>query len=142
MISFIDANNSPFVDHDAMPASNDALKRPLQLAASVITAPHNTLKNEVLASSTIDGTAGGAGVSSPGNQGIPGGESAECITDTLNARRRVRRGRITDPNTQPSSDKKKRDSQTNRKQNSAGQNGGKQDNGGQKMASRKTAVKT
>lgn len=29
MTSFIDANNSPFVDHDAKPASNDALNRPL-----------------------------------------------------------------------------------------------------------------
>lgn len=94
------------------------------------TSPHTTLRNDVLASDTIDGAADGAGVSSPGNQDKTGGTNAECITDTLNARKRVRRGCITDPNTQPTSDTKKSDPQIDGTQNSAGQND-KQDNGGQ-----------
>ena len=74
---------------------------------------------DLLASGAVEQTTDG----SLGNNQIPGDASAECNTDTLDARRRVRRGCITYPNTQASSNTEKKDAQVDDTQNSNEQNG-------------------
>lgn len=58
---------------------------PLTPAADV------TAWNDVLASGTADGTTDGAGIFDPDNDPIINSADTECMTDTINGRRRVRR---------------------------------------------------
>lgn len=89
MSSFTDANNGPLLAFDAKSPPDDGINRPSPLTVDVTTFPDDK------------GTVDEAGVTNPGNNDIFESASAECLV-TPNARRRVRRGCITFPNSQQS----------------------------------------
>lgn len=126
MTSFKDADDSLFLAPDA------AFDGPPLLAAGATTSSNDIFGNDVLASGTADGAADGAGALTFDDNHIPDDASAECITDTQNARMRVRRGCITEPNIQPNSDTKKNDAPVDGTQGSTGQTGRGQANNKQK----------
>lgn len=126
MTPFKDANKSPFL---APIAASDG---PPLLAAGVTTSLNDILGSDVLASGTAQGAADGAGALNFDDIHIPDDASAECITDTHNARMRVRRGCIPEPNAQPNSDTKKNDGPIDGTKSSVGQTGGEQVNNKQK----------
>lgn len=95
MTSFNDANTNPLLASVAMPPPGFPV-----LAADATTLPDDMFRtSDVLASGVAGGTADEAGTTTPGDNPISAGASTECLTDTPNARRRMRRGCITFPNT-------------------------------------------
>lgn len=125
MTYFSDTNDSPLLAPNAESPPKDVLNSAPPLAADVKPSPDDVLQIDLLASGAVEQTTDG----SLGNKQIPGDASAECNTDTLDARSRVRRGCITYPNTQASSDTEKKDAQVDDTQNSKEQNGIGQDSG-------------
>lgn len=105
---------------------NDAFNSPLPLTGAGV-----TTSNDALAFDTADGTVDGTGVLNPDNNQIPDSASAECDTDTQNARRRVRRDwcvvspdkKKAVPNPQSGGDTNRNGVQTDRSHNSVRPNG-------------------
>lgn len=95
---FNDANDLPLPVAGANSPSNDAFNSPPLLAAE--TTSHDMSTDDSLASGTVIGTDGG-GVTYPLNDQMPDGASAECMTGTPTAQRRMRRGCVTLPDTHP-----------------------------------------
>lgn len=95
MTSFNDVNTNPLLAPVARPPPGDTFNDFPVLAADATTLQ----TNDVLASGVAGGTADEAGTTTPGDNPISAGASTECLTDTPNARRRMRRGCITFPNT-------------------------------------------
>lgn len=99
MTSFNDATTNPLLAPAAKPPPGDALNDFPVLAADATTLPDDIFRtNDVLASGVAGGTVDEAGTTTPGDNQISEGASTECLPDTPNARRRMRRGCITFPN--------------------------------------------
>ncbi|MCJ1466146.1 hypothetical protein MMC07_004765 [Pseudocyphellaria aurata] len=130
MASYNDVNNNLLTAPDVKPSPNDALNSLSLLAVGVMKSSHNLSRISLLTSGTADGMADGLEVSNTENTQKLDVTSAECITDTLTARKRARRGCISEPKVQPGSHKKN-DAQIDGTHNSAVQNGGWQNNGDQ-----------
>lgn len=130
MTSYNDISDSPLIAPGVKPSPNVALNSPSLLAVGVTKSPQDVSRTNLLTSDTVDGMADGMEVSNPDKNQIHDGTSAECITDTVTARKRVRRGCIPKSKARPSSHKKN-DAQIDGTHNSAVQNGEGQNNGEQ-----------